>query len=250
MRNSVFATALLVLVLGCGSAWAAGPAGGTYNWTGFYGGLNAGLGVNDSSFTATPTGLFSGYGPELIAAASDAGNFNNSGCTIGGQVGYNYQRGCYVYGLETDFNYNTSSTSSTGFNGLAMIGFPFTVSQQVDYFGTLRARLGFTPADRYLIYVTGGLAYGYVSSSSYIPVSGVFFSGSSSGMQAGWAVGAGNEYALTNCWSIKLEYLYINLGSSSYTYGGPGSILPPGYTYTTNIDTAQHVIRVGFNYKF
>jgi outer membrane immunogenic protein len=68
-------------------------------------------------------------------------------------------------------------------------------------------------------------------------------------MQVGWAVGAGNEYALTNCWSIKLEYLYINLGSSSYTYGAP-AVAPPGYTYTTNIDTAQHVIRVGLNYKF
>ncbi|MGA2027600.1 MAG: outer membrane protein [Syntrophobacteraceae bacterium] len=248
MRNFVFATAFLVLVLGCGSAWAAGPVTATYNWTGFYGGLNAGLAVNDSSYTATPTGLFSTIPPADISALTDSGKFNNTAATIGGQVGYNYQCGRFVYGLETDFNYNSSNTSSTGFNGIAMIGFPFTVSQQVDYFGTLRARLGFTPADRYLIYVTGGLAYGYVSSSSYIPLSGAIFSGSSSGMQAGWAVGAGNEYALTNNWSVKLEYLYIDLGSTSYSYSGPG--VPPGYTYTTNIDTAQHVIRVGFNYKF
>jgi outer membrane immunogenic protein len=248
MRNSVFATALLVLVLGCCSAWAAGPATTTYNWTGFYGGLNAGLGVNDSKYTATPTGAFSVNPPEIIAALTDSGNFNNTAATIGGQVGYNYQRGCFVYGLETDFNYNSSSTSGTGVNFLAMPLINYTVSQQVDYFGTLRARLGFTPADRYLIYVTGGLAYGYVSSRSYIPFTDVVFSGSSSGMQVGWTVGAGNEFALTNCWSVKLEYLYINLGSSSYSYSGPG--VPPGGTYTTNIDTAQHVIRVGFNYKF
>jgi len=243
MRNSVFATALLVVVLGCGSAWAAGPATAAYNWTGFYGGLNAGLAVNNSDYTATPTGSIAFFAPIL----TESGNLKSTAATIGGQVGYNYQVCRFVYGLETDFNYNSTNTSGTGISILS--GLPYTVNQQVDYFGTLRARLGFTPADRFLIYVTGGLAYGYVSSSTSIPVvPGVGFLGSSSGMQAGWAAGAGNEYAITNCWSVKLEYLYINLGSSSYTYSGPG--IPAGITYTTNIDTAQHVIRVGFNYKF
>ncbi len=244
MRNSVFATALLVLLLGCGSAWAAGPAAATYNWTGFYGGLNAGLAANDSNYTTTPTGSLAYLAPFL----TESGNFNSIAGTIGGQLGYNYQVCRFVYGLETDFNYNSTNTSSTGTNLLIPApGYVYAVNQQVDYFGTLRARLGFTPADRFLIYVTGGLAYGYVSSSTSIPSILGLFSGSSSGMQVGWAVGAGNEYALSNNWSVKLEYLYIDLGSTSYTSGIPGV---PGYTFSTNIDTAQHVIRVGVNYKF
>jgi outer membrane immunogenic protein len=67
-------------------------------------------------------------------------------------------------------------------------------------------------------------------------------------MQVGWAVGAGGEYALTNNWSVKLEYLYIDLGSMSYI--DVGAIGVPRSALTTTIDTAQNVIRVGLNYKF
>ena len=98
----------------------------------------------------------------------------------------------------------------------------------------------------------GGLACGYVSSSTTIPCGGFggLFSGSSSGMQAGQAVGAGSEYALTNDWSVKFEYLYIDLGSTSHTYAVAGPYSVSGWAYTINIDTAEHIIRVGLNYKF
>ncbi|MGD0400823.1 MAG: outer membrane protein [Syntrophobacteraceae bacterium] len=237
------------MVLVCSSAWAAGPATDTYNWTGFYGGLNAGLVANDSSYTAGPAGLLAKeLPPEELPFVTHSGNLNNCSATFGGQVGYNYQCGCFVYGLETDFNYNGSSTSVTGPTFL-FPGGTYTGNQQIDYFGTLRARLGYTPANRLLLYVTGGLAYGDVSSSttSYTPV-GLFY-GSSSGMQAGWTAGFGTEYAITNCWSIKLEYLYIDLGSTSYTSGFP-DIPGVGAVYSTNVDTAQHIMRVGFNFKF
>lgn len=246
MRNSVFATALLVLVLGCGSVWAAGPAAATYNWTGFYAGLNTGVAKNDSGYTT-------GDPSEFLASAS----LNNPAFTVGGQFGYNYQVGNFVYGLETDFNYNSTDNSSTG--GIFVPGAPrggpvgdgglgITVNQQIDYFGTLRARLGFTPADRFLLYVTGGLGYGYVSSNTNLLLGDTNYPGSSSGMQVGWAVGAGGEYVLTNNWSVRLEYLNIDLGSTSYAYAG--GLAAPASTLTTTIDTAQNVLRVGLNYKF
>jgi outer membrane immunogenic protein len=256
MKNSVFATALMVLALACGSAWAAGPAAATYNWTGFYVGLNTGLAINDSGYTLRPTGDFltDPVSSPTNGLRTDSGNLNNPAFTVGGQLGYNYQVGCFVYGLETDFNYNSTDESSYVNRAL---GFPLpgdiihTVTQQVDYFGTLRARFGYTPADRFLIYGTGGLAYGHVSSSSNVlfTYAGDNYIGSSSGMQAGWTLGAGSEYAFSNNWSVKLEYLYIDLGSKSYTYV-PQPSFGASYTYTTSLDTAQHVIRVGVNYKF
>jgi len=267
MRHSVFVTALIVLVLGCGSAWAADPAA-TYNWTGFYVGLNAGAAINDSTYTQSPTGeFFTDTFFHPLSQITNSGKLSQGAFTLGGQLGYNRQAGIVVYGLETDFNYDSTRDSNTGsstflppeyggilhtprlLGGDPSVSFVHTVNQKIDCFGTLRGRLGFTPADRFLIYATGGLAYGYVSSSSNVFLDGANFPGSSSGFQAGWTVGAGSEYALTNNCSIKLEYLYMDLGSTSYTGVGQEPA-PPTYTYVTNIDTAQHIIRVGINYKF
>jgi outer membrane immunogenic protein len=247
MRNSVIATALLVLVFGCGSALAADPAA-TYNWTGFYAGLNAGLVVNQSNYNFSPNGAFLKSFPFL----AKSGNFNNTASTIGGQAGYNYQVSRAVFGLETDLNYDSSqaSISTTSFGQTPGVYATHLMSQELDWFGTLRGRIGYTPVDRLLIYATGGLAYGDVESSSYMQavlsrlIAGSA-TGSSSGVQIGWTAGAGAEYALAKNWIIKLEYLYIDLGSMSYSFTGVG-----GATYTSTIDTVEHIIRAGVNYKF
>ncbi|MGA3117430.1 MAG: outer membrane protein [Syntrophobacteraceae bacterium] len=256
MRNSVFSTALLVMVLACGPAWAAAPATAPYNWTGFYAGLNTGMAINDSGYTLSPSGSFL-TNPLYIPTnglITDSGNLGNVAFTIGAQLGYNYQVGCFVYGLETDFNYDGTDNTSYVNRPLASPlsgNIVHTVQQKVDFFGTLRARFGYTPADRFLVYGTGGLAYGNVSSSSNVAFtsSGDNYSGSSSGLQAGWTLGAGSEYALTKCWSVKLEYLYIDLGSRSYTYAAQPRF-GSSFTYTTDLDTTQHIVRVGLNYKF
>ena len=252
MRNSVLAAALLVLFLGCGSAWAADPAAATYNWTGFYAGLNTGFAKDAAGYSiSSPSGVY------------DTGDFTDLAFIFGGQAGYNYQCCNFVYGLETDISYDGMGDSVTG-SGVEFLaagapaapapGSSYTVTQEIDFFGTLRGRLGYTPTDRLLLYVTGGLAYGEVSSSTSYSFRffgtgapafpGSTFSGSSSGMLVGWTVGAGGEYALNNCWSVKLEYLYVDLGSMSYP------VPVAGTTLTTNISTAQNVFRVGLNYKF
>ena len=252
--RGIVAALLLAPALAFSPAWAESPAA-AYNWTGFYVGLNTGPAINNSGSTLRPTGGFL-TNPLYIPGnrlRTDSGAFGNAAVTFGGQLGYNYQVGSLVYGLETDFNYDSADDSSYVNRPLAspLVGnIVHSVSRQVDYFGTVRARFGFTPADRFLIYGTGGLAYGNVSSGSKVMFTsaGDNYIGSSSAMQAGWALGAGGEYAFTSHWSVKLEYLYIDLGSRSYTYAGR----PPftGFSYATDLDTTQHVIRVGLNYKF
>lgn len=170
---------------------------------------------------------------------------------FGGQLGYNYQAGCFVYGIETDFDVNGMNDANTVNRPLAaplVKRIIHNVTDDVGYLGTLRGRFGYTAADRLLIYGTGGLAYGNVSSNSGVLFTsgGDTYVGSSSAMQAGWTLGAGAEYALNKNLSVKLEYLYVDLGSKSYINAGQPL---PAFSYTTDLDTSMHVIRVGLNYR-
>lgn len=163
-----------------------------FTWTGFYIGANAGYGWGTSNF-------------------SDPGGF------IGGfQAGYNFQFGSpFVLGVETDINFSGMSAGS----------------YSLDYFGTVRARLGYS-FDRVLVYGTGGFAYGQGSAD--------FFGLSSTATQTGWTIGAGAEVGFDRNWSAKLEYLYVDMGSSTFpTLIGP---------VTTGLDA--NILRAGVNYRF
>lgn len=249
MKICVIASLVLILVCG-GSAAFAEVAAGSYNWTGFYAGLNIGSAINDSSYRLSPTGNYSGDPNNSLR--TDSGDFNSAAFTGGGQLGYNYQICSWILGLETDFNYNGVEESQFVSRALTspLLGdFNHNVTQKTDFFGTVRGRVGYTPFNRWMIYATGGFAYGHVASSSNLlfTEAGDHYAASSANGQAGWTVGGGAEYALSRCWSVKLKYLFIDLGSNSYTYGNQ---LFPGFTYTTQLDTSEHVVRVGVNYKF
>jgi len=253
MKNVGFASIILALLLMCGSAHAGDGAGSTYNWTGFYAGINIGGAINDSKYKLSPTGAFfdPGYAP-YNSLRTDSGNLNNGAFTSGAQLGYNYQICNFVFGLETDFNYNGVDESDSVNRALSspLLGrLLHTVKQNIDYFGTFRARVGFTPIDRLLVYGTGGLAYGHVSSSSNVLFTpfGDNYVGSKSDIRAGWTAGGGSEYAVTNNWTLRVEYLFVDLGKQSYSKGDANY---PEYTYTTNIENREHVIRLGINYKF
>ncbi len=163
------------------------------SWTGFYIGANVGY----------------GWG-------SAAGE-NPNGFLTGVQAGYNFQfaGSPLVVGIETDFDWSGVSSG------------PFSVN----YFGTVRGRIGFA-AERFLVYATGGLAYG----EGEYQVFGL----SNSQTSYGWTLGAGAEYALDRNWSARAEYLYVDLGSSTY-----GSWVGP-----TTIGYDGSVIRAGVNYRF
>lgn len=272
--------ALFVLLAGCPAV--AECAAGGYNWTGSYAGLNLGFTLNDSQQSIGPTQA-NVVPPAYVQDLSDSSDLGSGAFAGGGQIGFNYQVNRFVFGIETDFDYNGTDDSHyanrqslfafaeapgvaggpVGAPPYARLNFINNVTQKIDYFGTLRGRVGYTPVDRLLVYATGGFAYGHVSSNSdaliklSIPfgaapqagdqiVEKALFAGSSSGDQPGWTVGGGVEYALSRRWSVKAEYLFVDLGSQ--TYIARTSLDPLGFT--ARVDSSEHVVRAGINYRF
>jgi outer membrane immunogenic protein len=230
-----------------------------FSWTGFYIGANAGAAINDSSFNLDPSGCFLvGCGAGGVAgnaARTAAGNLNSTAFTGGGQIGYNWQFApSWVFGLEADLNYNgtkPSTTASVPLPFAAASTFNYTLNQTLDWFGTGRARLGWLPTDHMMIYGTGGVAYGHVGSATNVafPTSGDSYAGSFSDTRVGWTAGGGIEWAFTQNWTAKAEYLYVDLGRTSYT-DACVTVCGAGPSYTSTVTTREHIARFGINYLF
>lgn len=291
-------------------------------WTGFYAGLNAGYGFgtnNSTIFNKTAlssSGLIeiasSKYFESLPLISGDISNTQQNGVQSGfiggGQIGYNYQFNQFlVAGIETDFQgsliqKNSDLISVFGseaygltrnqYGGGALVtinqaGFGVnSVSTGINYFGTLRARIGYLIDPSFLIYCTAGLAYGdvwaNVSSNNYSnnmitiigsfdpPVSQIFTGKNENNkLLAGYSAGGGIEWMINNNWSLKAEALYWNLGninmsSSSIglpTVGAPTPVYDPtdywqGYTNlglisgNYKINYQGVIARAGVNYHF
>lgn len=198
-----------------------------FSWTGFYIGANVGYGGDSFTYDVNAVGV-------PVADLS----LTSSGFFVGGQIGYNYQfANNVVLGIETDLQWSdVSGTVDVGVLGVPLL----SAGSSIDYFGTIRARLGYA-FDRFLPYITGGAAYGKTSTD--VTVAGIpLFSDSSTNW--GWTVGAGGEFAITNNWTFKAEYLYVDLGNSSV---GAGLILPG---IGVDVDSKFHTFKAGVNYKF
>jgi len=259
-----------------------------YDWTGFYVGGNIGYSWGRSNSTVSmsdPTG-----GTLLNSAI---GKFNMDGVIGGGQIGYNWQRDKWVFSLEADIQGSdqkggttgvcaggsATATTLAGLSSACAIGhlgdtapfnvaaFPVTdtLNQKLEWFGTVRGRIGPTITPTILAYVTGGLAYGQVNSSgtisgtnivgpqgtngsTLVPVAGAF---SSSSTKVGWTIGAGVEGVISGNWTAKLEYLYIDLGSVSGSFATP-LVAPSGgfLTSSYNSHITDNILRVGVNYRW
>jgi outer membrane immunogenic protein len=183
-----------------------------YNWTGFYLGINGGGAWGSSDFSG---GLGNG--------SSDP-----DGGMVGGTIGYNWQFGQTVFGLEGDIDWSSVRGSSN-----CGLGGGFSCETRNDYLATVRGRLGYA-FDRFMPYVTGGVAIGNIKAS----VAGL---GSSDETQVGWTVGGGLETAIAGGWTAKIEYLYVDLGNSD-TISGVG--------LNSDADFTENVVRAGFNYRF
>ncbi|QND50596.1 porin family protein (plasmid) [Phyllobacterium sp. 628] len=194
-----------------------------FTWTGFYAGVNAGYGfAGDDKVGLRTFGRYLG----------DVDKLENSGFFGGGQIGYNYQMNNFVLGLEADFQGGDVNDDFT----TRFLGSDVHASSKINWFGTLRPRLGYA-WDRTMIYGTGGLAYGNVKYK--VDVDGVNYIDESK-TRAGWVAGAGVEHAFTDHLTAKLEYQYINLGSRKIG----DDIL------TTEATSDFHTVRIGLNYKF
>ena len=141
-----------------------------------------------------------------------------SGIIFGGQIGYNWQINQIVFGIETDLHYSGQDDIVTTAGG--------TVSNELDWFGTFRGRIGLAVWDRWLPYFTGGLAYG----GRTIKIAGV----SADNTALGWAIGVGVDYAITPQWSARLEYLHISLEDFSATFPASARSTRAGSTTTSS----------------
>lgn len=209
-----------------------------FSWTGFYVGAEAGGGFSDNR------SVFSGFNPNDTPAPASP---NANGFVGGGEVGYNYQFGKFVTGIEADISYARLHGNATGTtaNGLVQ-----TAEQDLDWLGTVRGRFGVLPSDRLLLFATGGLAFGGVGlSGTFNPSVNCAVTscgaGSVTATNAGWTAGAGLEYAWTNQLSFKAEYLFVDLGSLSLTYPVTLAVSQS----TTSARFRDNIVRFGVNYK-
>lgn len=194
-----------------------------FSWTGFYVGLIGGFGVSDHDFEAGPIG-----GVPTLAVTTDG-----SGGFIGAQVGYDWQINSFVIGAVADIAATSIDTSVAGVLG----GVAFAASSDLDYFGTVRARLGYA-WDTVLVYGHGGFAYGKASQD--VTLAGVpVFSGSQS--KNGWTIGLGAEFMAFDNVSVGLEYSYLDLGRDTVFVGG-------GIAATE--DLTAHIGKLSINYRF
>ncbi|MBX6425867.1 MAG: porin family protein [Variibacter sp.] len=189
-----------------------------FSWTGFYLGAHAGYGWG------TGRGTVLGFD---IGSAAINGGFG------GGQIGYNWQTGGFVLGIEADISGGDIGRE----DDFLLLGGVGTIRSRIDVFGTVRGRIG-VAWDRLLLYATGGFAW--ARDKIDFTFAGVRISDDQT--HAGWTIGAGLEYAFAPNWSAKLEYLYADFERRNYF----ASLIAGGI----DLDARVHTVKFGINYHF
>lgn len=207
----------------------------TANWNGLYLGGNVGGGVGRNRTTiSNPAGNLAQF------------NLAPDGFVGGGQIGYNWQAGNIVLGLETDFQGATLQDNKTCVG--CVPGASFDFNSKLQWFGTVRGRLGYAVGNS-MFYATGGFAYGNIRTALNTPLNNFNFSNT----RTGYAVGGGIETPLPMVnlfggplfgpnWTSTTEYLFVDLGRSSFNIGGGPNVLTTG--------AQEHIFRTGLNYHF
>jgi outer membrane immunogenic protein len=260
---------LTVLILGLlgTAAWADGmvqPAApsdccGSAPFAGAYIGAAIGYGRQRAEITNLEPGA-----PAFGQSFKD----NDGSVTFGGYVGYNWQRCCspFVFGIETDFNFLDTSPTAFDREPPGLGGFPETTSLEsnINWFGTLRGRVGYVVHDHLLLYATGGLAYASVDHTlsddcvgcgdpdvAVAPGRFGTFSQSNDKTKVGWTLGGGAELLHDSNWVLRAEGLYVDLGSETHSYvvTDPLGVFPPA-TSSAKWDDQFWVARLGVAYKF
>lgn len=262
----VLVAASLPLIAGVAPA-SAGPAPVPfYNWSGFYIGLNGGTGGGPVSPIYNLEGLPQPGFPGMPFV--DQQHHRMGGAFAGGQAGYNHQfDNNVVVGIESDLQWSDiaairgdTTRNEYGISG----GFPngglitSDMRVQQNWFGTTRLRAGYAFADRFLAYVTGGLAYSNFSvgnaglGNELYPNPGLIsnITGSSSSTRIGWAAGAGFELAITGRVSLKSEYLYTAYSGVTAPYFDYEGSDPHNTNGTfSSRQLGIHLVRAGLNYR-
>ncbi len=217
IRTGIAVAALLTAPLAAQAADLHSPykapayvAPAASNWTGFYLGLNAGYGFGKSNWD--------------VPAVSNS----PKGGLFGVTLGYNYQTGTWVWGAEGDFDISTMKANAVCGAG--------TCETKNTWLGTARGRLGYAGWANWLPYFTGGAAMGDIKATNSALTS-------ANKTKLGYTIGGGVEYAMMSNWSVKLEYLYVDLGK--FDCGTACSATVPD-----NVSFHSNIVRAGVNYRF
>jgi outer membrane immunogenic protein len=205
------------------------------NWSGFYLGLNGGGGI------ASTTSDFDVGGVAFGTAKNSL-----TGALGGAQIGYNWQAGVLLLGLEADFQLSGQQGSLDAPCPPPACAVPMSASftQKMPWFGTVRARLGLA-APTWLAYATGGYAYARLDTDAAATAPGIAATLSQDEIRNGWTVGGGLEVGFSRNWSARLEYLYLDLGSANTAWALTG--LP---TINDSAKIISNIVRAGVNYRF
>jgi outer membrane immunogenic protein len=230
-----------------GMALKAPPARLAYDWSGVYAGVNVGYGLaRDPSLYDVTRIAGANFSHETFDTMPDG--------VLGGiQLGYNRQFGSrWLAGVEADIQGTGQTGKACVFvcngpnNGIPSSG---NVEQKLPWFGTVRGRLG-VDTGHALLYATGGFAYGRVETNVAQSIVAVNSSASTAGTRTGWTVGGGIEAPVARNFTVKFEYLYMDLGSQTVTFNtGPAGFLA-ATTTTVTAPLRDNIFRVGVNYLF
>lgn len=212
------------------SAWAADlpvykapPVVPAFSWTGFYIGANVGYGWARGQSWNTINGV----------TTTSSGKMN--GVVGGGQLGYNWQTGNFVLGVEVD---GQGSDSHQTFSFVVRPGIVATRTNKIPWFATARGRVGWAFADRWMVYATGGGGWLDFKSDLAVPTLGNY---TFEKTHAAWVVGAGIEQAFAQNWSWKVEYLHMDTGRFLAESNG---------IVHTDLRLKDNIVRGGINYHF
>jgi len=198
-----------------------------FTWTGFYVGAQVGVGWQRDRLAEIDV---------CTPGCVDRATGRSTGIIGGGHVGFNWQTGAVVYGLEGDFE-GTDLHHSTVYP----LSAPDRFSSSIRWQSSVRGRLGYA-FDRVLVYGTGGVAFADIRHSYYeatAPASQSF-----SDTRVGWTAGGGVEYALGGNWSTRVEYRYTDFGKKTDV---PDVVFP---RFVERHNETEHAVRVGVSYRF
>ncbi len=216
-----------------GSIKDAPPPVYAFTWTGFYVGGHAGLMTGNTE--GTPDFKCGGDPDCRLAERIFSTDYDMNGAFYGGQIGYNYQFGAAVVGIEGSFS--GSSAEGDGPAGPLLI----TSKRELDWLATVTGRIGYAMG-RSLVYAKGGVAWGELQTD-------VRFGGltvlSGDETHVGWTAGLGVEHALTDRVTVRIEYAHIDLGSEDHTlkFGGDPVL-------KSEVEAEFDTLSLGVNYKF
>jgi outer membrane immunogenic protein len=241
--KKIFLTTTALIALGIAPAAAADMAArpytkapvavAMYNWSGFYAGINGGWGSSRNSWEETAGGIF------------PLGSHDATGGTVGGQIGYRWQAGTWVFGVEAQGNW----ADFHGSNQIPLLPI-FSTDTRVDAFGLFTGQVGYA-ANNVLFYLKGGAA---VTSDRYRMLAtgtNIQLANTVDETRWGGVVGVGLEYGFAPNWSAGIEYDHMFMQDKTYNFVSNGAVIPAGAVFSqSRIRQDVDLVTARINYKF